>query len=425
MAEIEAPGTTAVTEFLNPKTMECPYPFFEALRQDAPVYKVPNADYFIVSRFADVQNVLRRHDEFSSAISHLFDGQGEVFVPAPVLNVADPPIHGLTKPIALRAFGPNRVNALDEKITGIVDNLIDRFIDKGEVELLEEFARPLPMTVIADQLGIPIKDLDRLALWSDQMLVFNNPAANAEDRANAKRTLAQANVYLMDIFHAKRINPTDDVISTLATATTEPVAGAGITQPRPLTDAEALSMIQLLLVGGNETTTNTIGNGMLLLMGNPTVVEELRAGTANWESTIEEFLRLESPVRGFWRLAVRDTEIAGVPIAKGQMVFLSFASSNRDPAQFANPTCLDPNRQNTKTHLAFGHGIHLCVGFRLARKELGIAFRRLFERMDNIRLMPGKNDLDNLFVPTALVRGLKNLHLTFQRARSSAPHGLR
>jgi len=413
MVENATPLTPKDLDPVHPKVMECPYPFYDALRREAPVYKVPNADYFIVSRFADVQDALRRHDDLSNDVSHLFDGQGGVFIPAPVLNLSDPPVHSRTKPMTVRAFGPNRVNTLDASITAIVDGLIDKFIDKGEVEILGEFARPLPMTVIAGQLGIPVKDLDRLALWSDQMLVFNNPAATAEERNYAKVVTAEANVYLMDVFRSKRLNPTDDVISTLATAATEPVSGAE--GSRVLTDEEALSMMQLLLVGGNETTTNAIGNGLLLLMSNPAVVDELRAGTANWTSVIEEFLRLESPVRGFWRLAKRDTQIAGVPIPRGSVIFLSFASANRDPHQFPNPECLDPNRKNINTHLAFGHGIHLCVGFRLARKELGIAFRRLFERLNNIRLTPGKNDLDELFVPTALVRGLKALHLTFDR----------
>lgn len=211
------------------------------------------------------------------------------------------------------------------------------------------------------------------------------------------------------------INPTDDLISTLATATTEQVTGGG--QSRVLTDDEALSMMQLLLVGGNETTTNAIGNGMLLLMRNPAIVAELRTGTAKWESVIEEFLRLESPVRAFWRVAKRDARIADVSIPQGKLVFVSYASANRDPEQFPNPTCLDPGRANSTTHLAFGHGIHLCVGLRLARKELNIAFRRLFARLDDIRLAPHKNEMDSLFVPTALVRGLKALHLTFKKAR--------
>jgi cytochrome P450 len=417
MAELQTLEAPPIADPVDPKTMECPYPLYETLRREAPVYKVPNADYYIVSRFADVQHVMRHHEDFSSDFSHLFEGQGvgSPFIPSPVLNICDPPIHSMTKPIALRAFGPNRVNALEGSITAIVDGLIDRFIDQGEVEILEEFARPLPMTVIAGQLGIPIKDLDRLALWSDQMLVFNNPAATDAERNYAQQIIMEANVYLMEKYHAKKRNPTDDVISILATSATDAALGAD--PPRPLTDDEALSMMQLLLVGGNETTTNAIGNGLLLLMQNPAVVQDLKSGSIQWETTIEEILRLESPVRGFWRLTTRNVEIAGTTLPKGALIFVSFASSNRDSDQFANPTCLDPHRTNTKTHLAFGHGIHLCVGFRLARKELAIAFRRLFARMDNIRLAPGKNDLNNLFVPTALVRGLKQLHLSFDRVQ--------
>jgi cytochrome P450 len=409
---MSASAEAALPNPVDPEVMECPYALLESLRRDAPVHWVPDGQYFLISRFADVHDVLRRHEVFSSDISHLFDGQGDVFIPSPVLNLSDPPIHSMTKPIAVRAFGPGKVNALEGSITAIVDDLIDKFIDDGEVEILTQFAQPLPMTVIAGQLGVPVKDIDRFRHWSDEMLVFNNPAASAADRERAKQAIARANEYLMAVLEAKRANPTDDVISILATAKTEPVSGF---EQRPLTDKETLSMIQLLLVGGNETTTNAIGNGMLLLMRNPRVVEQLAAGKADWDTTIEEFLRLESPVRGFWRLALQDTEVGGVKIPKGTLVFLSFASANRDTAQFPNADCLDPGRANAKTHLAFGQGIHMCVGFRLARKELGIAFRRLFARLTNIRLTPGKNNLDHLFVPTALVRGLKGLHLSFDR----------
>jgi cytochrome P450 len=411
-----ATNVTTATNFPNPvdpEVMECPYPFLESLRREAPIHWVSEGNYFLVSRFADVQEVLRRHEVFSSDISHLFDGQGDVFIPSPVLNLADPPIHSMTKPIAVRAFGPAKVNALDATITRIVDDLIDAFIGDGEVEILTQFAQPLPLTMIAGQLGVPVKDIQRLRHWSDEMLVFNNPSATPQDRQRAKQSIAEANVYLMEVLRAKRAHPTDDVISLLATAKTEPVPGF---DQRPLTDRETLSMIQLLLVGGNETTTNAIGNGMLLLMRNPQVVENLRAGKAEWEPTIEEFLRLESPVRGFWRLALRDTDIAGEPIPKGTLVFLSFASANRDCRHFPDGDRLDPGRQNSKTHLAFGQGIHMCVGFRLARKELGIAFPRLFARLTNIRLTLGKSDPDHLFTPTALVRGLKSLHLSFDKA---------
>jgi cytochrome P450 len=411
-----ATNVTTATNFPNPvdpEVMECPYPFLESLRREAPIHWVSEGNYFLVSRFADVQEVLRRHEVFSSDISHLFDGQGDVFIPSPVLNLADPPSHSMTKPIAVRAFGPAKVNALDAAITRIVDDLIDAFIDDGEVELLTQFAQPLPLTMIAGQLGVPVKDIQQLRHWSDEMLVFNNPSATPQDRQRAKQSIAEANVYLMEVLRAKRAHPTDDVISILATAKTEPVPGF---DQRPLTDRETLSMIQLLLVGGNETTTNAIGNGMLLLMRNPQVVENLRAGKAEWEPTIEEFLRLESPVRGFWRLALRDTDIAGEPIPKGTLVFLSFASANRDCRHFPDGDRLDPGRQNSKTHLAFGQGIHMCVGFRLARKELGIAFPRLFARLTNIRLTLGKSDPDHLFTPTALVRGLKSLHLSFDKA---------
>jgi cytochrome P450 len=405
---------------IDPNVMECPYPHFGALREEAPVHRVPNADYYVVSRYQDVQDILRRHADFSSDLTPSFEGMGvgSPFIPSPVLNLSDPPVHTRTKPIAVRAFGPGRIKVIEPKIRGIVDGLIDGFIDKGEVELLKEFALPLPMTIIAGELGIPLTDLPLFKHWSDQMLVFNNAASTPEQVEAAKRAIEEANVYFRALFHKKRANPESDVMSILATATTEPDevdAGAG-ERPRPMTDDEALSMIQLILVGGNETTTNAILNAMLLLMQNPGVMRDLRKGKASVEGVIEESLRLESPVRGFWRIATRDTEVSGVPIPKGKMLFLSFAAANRDPAHFPQPECLDPSRANAKTHMAFGHGIHICVGFRLARKEIEISLQQLIARLDNIRLTPGKNDLDSLFVPTALVRGVKVLHLTFDKA---------
>lgn len=403
---------------IDPRVMECPYPHFRGLQENAPVHRVPNAPYYIVTRFADVQDVLRRHADFSSDLTPLFPGMGvgSPFIPSPVLNLSDPPLHSRTKPLAVRAFGPKRIKVLEPKIEAIVDDLIDQFIDNGEVELIEAFALPLPMRIIAGELGIPLEDISRFKHWSDQMLVFNDAAATPRQIEAAERTIVEANVYLREKFLAKRAAPTSDVMSTLATAETDVADVPDGERPRPLTDDEALAIIQLILVGGNETTTNAIANAMLLLLDRPNVVRDLLAGRAEWGAVIEECLRLESPVRGFWRLAAKDTEISGVPVPKGTMVFVSFAAGNRDPDQFAAPDSLDPGRANTNSHLAFGHGVHICIGFRLARKEIDVALRHLFTRLKNIRLTPGKDDPENLFVPTALVRGLKTLHLSFERA---------
>lgn len=411
-----------VTAFdpIDPLVMECPYPHYREAQDSSPVHRVPGAPYYLVTRFADVQDVLRRHADFSSDLTPLFDGMGPgcPFVPEPVLNFSDPPIHSRSKPIAIRAFGPARVRALEAKIHQVVDDLIDRFIVDGEVELVEQFALPLPMTIIAGELGVPSQDIGAFKYWSDQMLMFNKPGASAETVATASQALGEANHYFREKFLARRASPENDLISILATATTEielDNAGSG-ERPRPLSDNEALSMIQLILVGGNETTTNAIVNGMLLLLQNPSIVAGLRDGSADLKAVIEETLRLESPVRGFWRLAARDTWISGVSVPKGTMVFLSFAAANRDPARFDAPDRLDPARPNLKDHVAFGHGVHMCIGLRLARAEMEIAFGRLFARLANIRLTPGRNDMDNLFIPTALVRGLQSLHLSFDRA---------
>lgn len=401
---------------INPAVLQCPYPFFETLQREAPVYQVPDAGYYIVSRYNDVLTVLRDTATYSSYRRGRFANKGSAFVPEPVLNHSDPPVHGRTKVIGVRAFGPGLIKGLGDYIQNIVDALIDRFIDAGEVELLKEFALPLPLTVIADQLGLPNDQLDMLKSWSDAMPVFLNVAASAEDRAHAEQVLAQANVLLMEKFHEKRLHPSDDVISTLAAATVEPDEDDPEGKPRQLTEGEALSMMQLFLVGGNETTTNALLNGMLLLMRNPEAVAEIQSGAASWTNAIEEFLRMEAPVRGMWRFTTQDSEINGVRIPAHSDVFVSFAAANRDPDEFAEPQRLDVTRTNLGKHLSFGHGIHLCVGFRLARKELEIAFETLFRRLDNIRLTPGKNDFDNFYYPSVMIRAPRALHLSFDRA---------
>lgn len=396
----------------DPRVMECPYGFYSKLRQDCPVYHVPDQDYFIVSRYADVKDVMLRHQEFSSDISKLF-GMGATFIPSPVLNLSDPPVHSRTKPMALRAFSRERVKLLEDAIREVVDRLIDSFINDGEMEFIQQFAIPLPMTVIARQLGVPEQHLEHFKHWSDEMLVYNDPASTPEDVARADEAIKEANAYLMEKFREKRKNPDNDVISFLATAKKALVEGE-TEQEQQLTDDEALSMMQLILVGGNETTTNAMANGMLLLLQNPQVLENIRSGAMDLEVVIEEFLRLESPVRGFWRLTTQDTEIAGVAIPKGKLVFASFASANRDAAQFENPERLDPTRANARSHVAFGHGIHRCIGFILARTELRIAFSQLLQRLDNIQLIEERHDWEFMHVPSALVRGLKALHLRFE-----------
>lgn len=397
----------------SPSFLQQPHASLELLRREAPIHHVASGNYYFVSRYDDVQDLLRRPEDFSSYFAPLFDGIGEVFVPEPVLNFSDPPIHGRTKALALRAFSPRRVNGLERQITEWVDRLIDEFIDDGEVELLHQFAIPLPMTVIAHLLGVPLEDRDRFKHWSDAMIVFFDPAASSTEVRHARGAIEEANRYLLDKLHKRRAHPREDLISTLATARTDDGCDT------LLTDGEALSMIQLLLTGGNETTTNAIVNSMLILLDNRSTIDGLRHGRLSWDHVVEELLRLEPPVRGFWRLATRDTELGGTHLPKGALIFFSITSANRDAAHFDVPGRLDADRRNGKAHMAFGQGIHLCVGAWLARKELKVSLQRLLARMSDIHLTPGRNDLEHLFFPNAITRGARGLHLTFDKTPGS------
>jgi cytochrome P450 len=212
--------------------------------------------------------------------------------------------------------------------------------------------------------------------------------------------------YFYNVIEERRKEPKDDIITDLVQAQ---VAGE-----RSLDDAELLNIIQQLLVAGNETITNAIAGGMLILIQNPEQMALVQAEPSKIENLVEEVLRLETPTAGMWRVVQQDTELEGVQIPAGSLVMVRFDSANRDPAKFQDGERLDVCRQNAESHLAFGHGIHFCVGATLARKEMQLAYERLLLRLKNIRLADGKNDLKHF--PNILLRGLKHLYIEFDKA---------
>ncbi|MDX1580303.1 MAG: cytochrome P450 [Alphaproteobacteria bacterium] len=411
---------------LDPEVQECPYRAYEVLREQAPVYQDPNTGFYVVTRYDDLREVLRNYDLYTRDISGTFDktveteragywqnadAVREVFREGGWPSIdsfgREPPTHATLRKYIDPSFTAGRIRKMEPAIREIINELIDSFIDDGEVEFIGQFCVPLPMHVIADRLGLPKEDLPKLKAWSqDQVDAMSQRLSMEEEVACAKR-LVEFQHYLAEKFEEKRQNPGEDIISDLVNGRDE--------------DGEGLDMVDLLgttfalNIGGNETTTNSIAGGMLMLMEQPEVMAELREDPSLLKNFIEEIIRLETPVQSLFRIARKDSELGGVTIPKNAIIDMRFGAANRDPEEFENPDRLDLHRRNPGKHLAYGTAHHHCIGAPLARQEMKLAFEIILERMSNIQLVPGKNDF--LHHPHFALRGLKHLWLSFDKVK--------
>ena len=399
-------------EMLDPETVECPYPFYAALREGNPVYQVPGRGFFLVNRYETALKVISDPATFSSAAGvgvpqgpngqHIVSSDPNV---VHTLLTADPPEHAKYRNLVNRAFSARRVASLEGSVRAITDELIDGLIGEGETELIYDFAVPLPLMVICDALGLPRSKLRIFKKWSDGIATLGGMTTE-EQRAEIARDREEFNAYLLETIEERRANPRDDFMSDLTVAKLE--------GERPLNMRELMSIVSQFLVAGNETTTNTIASGMLLLLQHPDQLAAVLADFSLIPNVVEEMLRYESPVQAHFRVAAKDTELEGVRIPKGAGVGLVFGCVNRDEAQFAESETFDIRRGNAKTHLAFSQGIHYCPGAPLARLESVVAFEHLLRRLKNIRLVEEKSDLGH--VPSFTHRGLRKLHLAFEQS---------
>ena len=407
----------SVTEFnpLAPENVECPFPFYEAMRREAPVYQVPQAGFFIVSRYEDCLAVLKDTATFSSAsgpglrrepTAEMIAIAREGYPPVNTLITNDPPNHSRYRSLVNKVFTPRRVAVLEPSIRAIAGELVDRFSGDGEVELVAQFAIGLPLTVIADALGVSRADMPTFKRWSDDAVAPLGGMISYERELECLRSLVEFQRYFEARLEERRGAPRDDILTDLLNARIDGVA--------PLNVPEMLSILQQLLVAGNETTTNMIANGLHLLLQHPPQLAAVSADHSLIPNLVEEALRLEAPVQGLFRMTTRDTELAGTAIPAGSRVIVMYGSANRDDAEFAAADQFDVCRENAQTHLAFGRGVHFCLGAALARTEGIIAFETLLGRLRNLRLAEGKNDFSH--TPNFILRGMKALYLTFDPA---------
>ena len=407
LAAIERIETGVVFNPMAAGFRENPYPFYRRLRETDPFHKSRAADGFVLSRHADVMAVLR-DPEFSSdernqtRFPRMVARMARAGVPDPYKDDSmsmlrlDPPDHTRLRGLVAKAFTPRAVERMRPRVEQTLKELVESRPAHGAMELVREFAAPLPVRAIAEMLGIPPEDHERFRHWSDE-IVRSLGDGTIEDRLAAERARGELGRYFEAIVAARRIAPRDDLISALAEAEES---------GDRLRLSEMFATLVLLLVAGNETTTNLITNSMLALLQNPEQLELLRRSPERIPAALEELLRFDSPVQLTSRIVTRDRELNGQPLRRGQQLVLLLGAANRDPAAFADPERLDVTRTDVR-HLSFSHGIHFCLGAQLARLEGTLALEALVTLYPKITLPPQKLVWRN----NTILRGPKELWL--------------
>lgn len=405
----------ATLDFFSAEVQECPFQIYRQLQDEAPVWQMPGTNVFVVTRYTDIRDIIRDPARFSSSFGALLNagssnkeveaiyGQGYEMVET--LLTQDPPRHRVYRNLVNKVFSNKRIEGMRDYIQSITDELIDAWIDDGEVDLMNRLCVPLPIYVIADQLGVPRAELPLIKKWSDASASRLGRLADEEQQIQNAKDIVEFQHYFADLIDRMRENPEDNIISDLANNT--------IDEGRLLTKPEALGMIQQILVAGNETSTAGIAGGVVLLIENTDEQTKLRNNPDLIPSAVEEILRLETPTTGMWRTATENTEVGGVPIPKGAFLMVRFAAGNRDESVFSCGHEMKVDRDNASNHLAFGQGTHFCLGAQLARSEMQIALGSLLARTDNWGLVEGKNTLTHN--PNVLLRGLKDLYISFDK----------
>ena len=382
-----------------PEVKENPYPAYEWLRREHPVYYNEELDFWALSRYADVEAAARRPEIFSSA-----QGLGPDRQEGASMITKDPPEHTRLRKLVSKAFTPRMVSQLEPRIRTITDELLDAVIDKGAFDLVQDLAYPLPVIVIAEMLGVDPERRDDFKRWSDDVIHIVAAGQNEARMAQYMESWEAFKAYFVEMIEVRRRAPRDDLVSALVQAQEERDA---------LTLSELLNACLLLLVAGNETTTNLIGNGALALFTHLEEGLKVRQQPEFIPGMIEEVLRYDSPIQGTFRTTTQAVDVRDVTIPADSKVLLLWASANRDPEVFPDPDRFDIERPIDR-HLAFGIGIHFCLGAPLARLEARIATETILHRMHRVEPDPNGTieRVDNPFF-----RGLKHYPLLFEPMR--------
>ena len=405
--------------FTDPEILQDPLPYYRALHERGPVVREPHKGVFMLSRIDDITEVYTDHERFSAIVGPLGPlidlpkpAEGESWaeviarhrheIPmSDQITSLDPPDHTRHRALIGKLFTPTRLKENEDFMWTFADRLIDEFADRGEVEFGHAYARPFTLLVIADLLGVPHEDHRTFRGWLGGQ---GGTVGDPKGRHAGDQVFANLFPYFARYIEERRASPRDDVLSRLAS-----VRFRDGELPEVM---DVVRLATILFAAGQETTARLLGSGMRFLCEHPAVAAELRNDPRAIPNFVEECLRLEGPIKGSFRLALRDTSLAGVRIPAGSMVMAVIGAANRDPRVFEDPDRFDPKRSNAQRNIAFGHGEHFCPGASLARAEARISFERLLARLDDLRVL----DLGALsYMETFIIRGLNDLPLHFRR----------
>jgi cytochrome P450 len=371
-------------QLLDPEVLADPYPLYHRLRTEDPVHWDPFLHAWVVTRYADVVDVLHHFSaDRTPTPKQLSDLNLSALNPIAQIMVRqmlflDPPDHTRLRALASAAFTPRRVEQLRSHIEDVMNGLIDRVRAQGQMDVIADFAAPAPAIITAEMLGVPTEDHADLKDWSQDFAeMLGNFQHNPERYPRVLRSLENLSTYFREAMKKQRSAPRDGLIRAMMEAEVE---------GERLNEEEIIANLIVTMVGGQETTTNLIGNGLLTLLRHPAELEKLRANPALIASAVEELLRFESPSQHTARLAPEDTQLGGKSIRKRQAVIAVMGAGNRDPERFPEPDRLDLERKDNR-HLAFGWAAHFCFGAALARLEGQIAFRLLLDRLQDLKMV--------------------------------------
>ena len=409
------------------ETQRCPYDAYQTLRDEAPVYNMPGTPMYVVTRYADVREVLMDPVRFRSTaldqnmrnspadvergkmIHDRFAANG--WVPSPALGARDDPDHKNIRSMFNQAFKPSKIKEIDPQVEGLAYELIDGFLDEGHCDWVKQFCVPLPLFIIGEQMGARREDMWKIKGWTDAFFHRISMMLPEDKHMEMIDREIEAQHYFQPIFEKLRDNPDDSLISVLVNTVIEEWG-------RPLNDNELhAEMMADTFVGGSETTTNALASGMKLLIENKDVWQQLKSDPDKYMKTfVEEVVRLESPVQSLMRFTHEEQEVAGVTIPAGAVINVRYAAANRDERQFECPEQIDLERPKAGSHMGFGSGVHHCLGAPLARRELTWGFTAAVDRFEDMWFAEGKNDFT--YHPHFLLRSLKELHIEFEPKKS-------
>ena len=409
------PDAAAIPDIFDPALRSDPYPAYARLRRDAPVCETPWGGW-LISRYADCVALLKnprassdpgQSNAYKKAVERGLIDPGEALGRTPPFLITDPPDHTRLRALVSTAFTPKVIEGLRSRMQRIVDELLDRAAERGDTELIEEIAYPLPVRVICELLGVPPEDHETFKEWSRLLSrsMDPEPLLPPDVVAGRRRAGNAFTQYFGDLISQRRRAARPDLISSLIEA-----EDAG----DKLTEDELLSTCILLLAAGHETTVSLIGNGVLALIRHPDAFRRLRDDPALARSAVKEFLRYDAPVHFAFRTAKDAIELGVHRIAKGSQLLLLLASANRDADQFPDPDRLDIARADNH-HLAFGFGAHFCIGAPLARLEGEVFFRSLAQRFNQVELLAETPQ----YKPNIVNRGLASLPVRITRKAAS------